>query len=266
MAELIESQMGNLICQREENRVVLDCYGVHYQELNARVRDLAKLGYKTIELKNVNGQRYIGTGIASKDLKIRVFGTAGNDLSAFMDGPMVEVFGNAQDAVSNTMNSGKVIIYGDAGDVIGYGMRGGKLFIKGRAGYRVGIHMKAYGNQVPVVVVGGTVRDFLGEYMAGGILVVLGLEKEPGEKLVGNWVGTGMHGGIIYVREEPERHQLGKEVGITDKIEPKEMETLGAIVQEYCADFSVNFEELITSSFFKLFPVSTRPYKKLYVY
>ena len=54
-------------------------------------------------------------------------------------------------------------------------MRSGKIFIKGDVGYRVGIHMKAYENLYPVIIIGGTAQDFLGEYMAGGLLIVLGL-------------------------------------------------------------------------------------------
>ena len=38
------------------------------------------------------------------------------------------------------------------------------------------------------------------EYMAGGIALVLGLNMEDGEKCVARFVGTGMHGGVIYTR------------------------------------------------------------------
>jgi len=77
--------------------------------------------------------------------------------------------------------------------VLGYGMRGGKVFIKGDVGYRVGIHMKAYENLVPIMVCGGKSRDFFGEYMAGGLLVLLGMNSQFDGPLVGGYVGTGMH-------------------------------------------------------------------------
>ncbi|HID18060.1 TPA: hypothetical protein EYP27_00795, partial [Candidatus Bathyarchaeota archaeon] len=127
-------------------------------------------------LKNVNGQRCIGGGIRAK-VKIIVEGVPGNDLAAFMDGPTIIVKSNAQDCVGNTMNDGKVVVHGNAGDALGYGMRGGRLFIKGDVGYRVGIHMKAYMDKNPVLIAGGFARDFLGEYMAGGFLIVLGLNR-----------------------------------------------------------------------------------------
>jgi glutamate synthase domain-containing protein 3 len=73
------------------------------------------------------------------------------------------------------MDEGKIVIHGHAGDIAGYSMRGGSIFIRDDVGYRVGIHMKEYQDKVPAIVVGGTAQDFLGEYMAGGVLVVLGL-------------------------------------------------------------------------------------------
>ena len=52
-------------------------------------------------------------------------------------------------------DDGLVVVNGIAGDVVGYAMRGGKILIKGDVGYRVGIHMKAYKEKFPVLVIGG---------------------------------------------------------------------------------------------------------------
>jgi len=259
--ELWESRISS-----QGEREVIDAKDIYYRDLNDKIRELAEEGKKEIELRNVNGQRYLGTGLSGKDIRIYIYGTPGNDLGAFMDGPMLEVFGNGQDAVANTMNSGKVIIHGHAGDVLGYGMRGGKLHIRGKVGYRVGIHMKAYEDQAPVIIAGGTAGDFFGEYMAGGILVLLGLDRKPGEKIAGNWCGTGIHSGVIYLRGEVEAHQLGKEVGVVEKIPEKEMDELIALLKDYCRDFSLDLTEILKSPFLKLYPYSTRPYGRLYAY
>ncbi|MBE0416893.1 MAG: hypothetical protein IBX63_03925, partial [Coriobacteriia bacterium] len=154
----------------------IDARGIYYKHLNEAVRQCFAEGVTKVVLHNINGQRYIGTGIRGAGRTIEVHGTAGQDMAMFMDGPTVEVFGNAQDGVGNTMNAGRVVVHGDAGDVLGYGMRGGRIFIKGDVGYRVGIHMKAYEGHVPVMVCGGKSRDFFGEYMAGGLLVLLGMD------------------------------------------------------------------------------------------
>ena len=100
------------------------------------------------------------------------------------------------------------------GDIVGHSMRGGAILVEGNAGYRVGIHMKEYGEQRPVVVIGGTAQHFLGEYMAGGIIIVLGRGLEPGERHPSRYIGTGMHGGVIYLRGAVDERFLGKEVGV----------------------------------------------------
>lgn len=59
--------------------------------------------------------------------------------------------------------------------------------------------MKAYKEKKPVMVIGGRAGSFLGEYQAGGYIVVLGIDI--GEKpIVGNFPCTGMHGGKMFLR------------------------------------------------------------------
>ena len=82
-------------------------------------------------------------------MQIDIYGTPGNDLGAFMNGPKLVIHGNAQDGCGNTMNDGQIIIHGHAGDVTGNSMRGGKIFVRDYVGYRVGIHMKEYQTQNP---------------------------------------------------------------------------------------------------------------------
>ena len=94
-----------------------------------------------IELHNIYGQRYLGTDLHQM-VEIHIYGTPGNDLASFMDGPRIVVNGNAQDGCANTMNGGVVIVHGRAGDATGHSMRGGQVFIRDDVGYRVAIHMK----------------------------------------------------------------------------------------------------------------------------
>ncbi len=242
----------------------IDAKGIYYRELNQMVRDAIAKGEKEILLKNVNGQYYIGDGLRAKDVTIVIEGVPGNDLAAFMDGPTIIVKGNAQDNIGNTMNSGKVVVHGHAGDVLGYGMRGGKLHILGDVGYRVGIHMKGYKKQIPVIICGGTAGDFLGEYMAGGVLVVLDLE-ESGKPIARDYIGTGMHGGKIFLRGEVEKIRCGKEVGIVEP-DDADMKELEKLLKEYCEDLNLNLEEIMKKPFQKLIPITLRPYGNLYAY
>ncbi len=238
--------------------------GVYYRKLNEEIRQAIADGATEIMLTGVNGQRYIGDGLHDK-VKITMDGVPGNDVAAFMNGPTIVIENNAQDGIGNTMNDGKVVIHGHAGDVLGYGMRGGKLHILGDVGYRVGIHMKSYKNKVPAIIAGGVAGDFFGEYMAGGNLVLLGLNGAADEPLIGNYTGTGMHGGVIYIRGEVEEYQLGAEVGIKE-LDNEDHKLLKKLLEEYCADFGLELDKIMDKPFIKLVPISHRPYGRLYAY
>ncbi|TAK33924.1 MAG: hypothetical protein EPO21_11275 [Chloroflexota bacterium] len=242
--------------------LTIDAEGIYYKELNAMLRQAVADGVQRIDILNVTGQRYIGTDL-DRPVEIHVHGTPGNDLGAFMNGPRVHIYGNAQDATGNTMNEGEIVIHGNAGDITGYSMRGGKLFVRGNVGYRVGIHMKEYKEKKPIVVIGGTAQPFLGEYMAGGVLLVLGLTLPEGAPHKANFIGTGMHAGVMYIRGTVEKHQLGKEVSI---LEPDDQDRilLRKLVAEYCAHFQKDPEPILSGHFIKVLPLSKRPYGNLY--
>lgn len=241
----------------------IEATGVHYRDLNTRIRELVDEGYTEITIDGVNGQRYIGDGLVSR-VRIIVNGVPGNDLGAFMDGPTIVVNDNAQDGVGNTMNGGKIVVKGHAGDVIGYGMRGGRIFIGGDVGYRIGIHMKSYKEQVPIIVAGGRGGDFFGEYMAGGVLMLVGLGSEGGP-VVGQYVGTGMHGGTIYVRGQVAEAQLGREVRVFE-IEDDDRRLIEELLAEYRRDLGQDLAGVRVEEFQKLRPFSHRPYGNMYVY
>jgi glutamate synthase domain-containing protein 3 len=244
--------------------VNVDASGVYYRELNARLREIVTNGASKIELRNVHGQRYIGTDL-DKPVEIEIFGTPGNDLGAFMNGPRIIVHGNAQDGCGNTMNEGSIVVHGHAGDTVGLSARGGRIYIREDVGYRAGIHMKEYRDKLPVIVIGGTAQDFLGEYMAGGVLILLGLDLGEGQNHKARFIGTGMHGGVIYLRGNVADYQLGKEVGIAD-LQEKDSEVLRRYVGEFAGYFDLDANEILERKFIKLFPRELRPYGRLYAY
>jgi glutamate synthase domain-containing protein 3 len=242
----------------------IDASGVLYRELNAKLRELSSNGASEIELHNVCGQRYIGTDL-DRPVEIEIFGTPGNDLGAFMRGPRIIVHGNAQDGCGNTMDEGEIVVHGHAGDIACLSARGGKVFVREDVGYRAGIHMKEYQDKKPVLVIGGTAQDFLGEYMAGGILVLLGLNLNGDKRHKANFIGTGMHGGVIYLRGSVESYQLGQEVGAGD-LEEEDRQVLQRLVCEFAAHFGYETGEILNHKFTKLSPRCLRPYGRLYAY
>ncbi|MCW4028574.1 MAG: hypothetical protein NWE92_02860 [Candidatus Bathyarchaeota archaeon] len=241
--------------------VKVDAEGLYYKELNCLLRQLIQAdGIEKLELLNVCGQRYIGTDLATK-LQIDIYGTPGNDLGAFLNGPKITVYGNAQDGCGNTMNEGEIIIHGHAGDVTGNSMRGGRIFVKDYVGYRVGIHMKEYKNKVPTIVIGETAGDFLAEYMAGGIILLLGLNLGDCEQCKARFVATGMHGGVIYERGDMLRPVAGTK---TLPVGKRDMQVIEGLVNQYCSHFGGDPKAILAGKFLKILPLSSRPYAKLF--
>lgn len=249
---------------RKNGKVEIDAGQLHYRELNNMIKGAVADGSEEIVLDNIYGQRYIGSGIR-KGVEITVRGIPGNDLGAFMDGPRITVERNAQDGVGNTMNNGIIVVHGRAGDIVAMGMRGGKIFIKGSVGYRAAIHMKEYRKHLPVLVIGGETQDFLGEYMAGGLVIALGLGAEGKARFTARHIGTGMHGGLIFLRGEVEEYQLGKEAA-HGPATPEDVATIRPFVEEYVGYFGGDAETILASGFTKLWPKSSRPFGGLYAY
>jgi glutamate synthase domain-containing protein 3 len=251
--------------QIEAQKVLeIDASNVPYRELNTRLRNAVVGGTQKMVIRNVDGQRYIGTNLG-KPIEVEIYGSPGNDLGAFMDGPRIVVHGNVQDNCGNAMNSGEIIVHGHAGDILGLSARGGEIFVREDVGCRAGIHMKEFKGKKPVVVIGGTAQDFLAEYMAGGTLILLGLALKADQPHAANFIGTGMHGGVIYVRGTIEDCQLGKEVGRAD-LDEKDLRELRGYVTEFAGHFGYNADEILSQRFTKLFPLHLRQHGALYAY
>lgn len=263
---------GEEVTKKEITIEALDKEGkpLGYKELNETIHNAADSGYKHIIIKDVLGQRFIADCMEHKDLKIDIHGTPGNDLGVFLSGPTIEVFGSCEDQTGNTMNAGTIIVHGNAWDVTGLAARNGKIFVKGNGGYRIGIHMKEYQDQRPVVVYGGQVKEFFGEYMAGGVLVALGMKFDNGKitdvpenEVVLGSVGSGIHGGAIYVRGKIPEYHLGVAANI-QKFSENDTKLLTPILKEFCKYFAVPIDKVWEREFTKIAPASSRPYGSYY--
>lgn len=188
---------------------VVDASELGYKQINGILRECVENGIREVSLLNVRGQRYIGVGVEGR-LYVRIYGTPGNCLANLNESIDFEVFGSVQDDVGDVMHGGSVVVHGDARDVLGQALQGGTVLVKGNAGNRCGIQMREYSEKRPYLIVGGRVDDYLGEYMAGGVIVVLGLGYEGTDvPVTGRFLGTGMVGGRIYVRGFLPRSHIG---------------------------------------------------------
>ncbi len=232
-----------------------------YAEVNEEIK--AKLLSKNrVVVDDVNGQRYIGCAL-DKGKTIEIHGTAGNDLACYLNGGKIVLYGNGQDATGNTMGGGEIIVHGHTGDALGYGMRDGQIYIRDNVCCRGGIHMKEFRGMKPVLVIGQNAGSFLGEYMSGGTIVLLGLNMKRGEKLFGTHCASGMHGGKMFVRGTFPKENLAPNIKISSLTDEDKKE-LDNYVKHYCRYFGVDYKTVMSKPFKKLTPVTSRPYANLY--
>ncbi|MFN8111182.1 MAG: glutamate synthase-related protein, partial [Thermoleophilia bacterium] len=154
------------------------------------------------------------------DLAFTHGAAVGSGLAAFnVGGVRVRVHGGAQDGVGKCALGGEVQVLkapntkgawvgGHVGKSFAYGAQRGRFLIQGDADARAGIRLSGAD-----LVIGGepvaplddrrgtlaaraNCKGFAFEYMTGGRVVVLG---DPGP-----WICSGMTGGVIYVRQNPD--------------------------------------------------------------
>ena len=182
-------------------------------------------------------QYYGDKGLASDTIKVKLNGTAGQSLGAFLiDGVSLYLNGAANDYIGKGMLGGKIIItpqkqgpnFAAAGNTCLYGATGGKMFASGVAGERFGVR-----NSGALAIVEGT-GDNACEYMTGGIVVILGK--------TGINFGAGMTGGIAFVYDET--HEFGENIN-RELIELERIDTdegdearhyLKKLIKEYASE------------------------------
>jgi len=229
-----------------------------YKELNSFIRQSKETKFS---LTGVMGQRFIGCALKNKEIEIT--GIPGNALGACLNGgSTIVVNNNCQDATGDTMNDGTIIVHGNCGDTAGYAMRGGKIFIKESAGYRMGLHMKAYNERQPLMIIGDSAGSFLGEYLAGGTIIVLGL-RQGGKCPVGNFCGTGMYGGRIFLRSNSLPKDISSHIDATIA-NKEELDSIKSEVQDFCDIFDFESKDIFKENFFILTPSKSTSYKKKY--
>lgn len=237
--------------------MLINAAGLDFQELNQIIRESSD---QDVVIENCLGQRYIGSGLSGRT--ITILGTPGNALGAYMNGSRIIVKGNAQDATGDTMNEGTIFIHGSAGDAVGYAMRGGRIYVEGDTGYRAGIHMKAYQEKKPVLVVGGAAGSFLGEYQAGGLIAVLGLDGGTVplwaiSAAPGCTAGRCSSAPTSFLPTCPSRSRPARACR-------EDLEEIIPYLEEFCREFHKSLDEILAGPFTVLTPDTKNPYKQLY--
>ena len=237
--------------------MLINAKGMSFSELN----DAIRASGESCKITGCMGQRFIASGM--NGVKIEIDGVPGNALGAYLGGADITVNGNAQDAIGDTMNAGTIVVHGNAGDAAGYAMRGGAIYVRDSAGYRAGIHMKEYKDKKPVIVIGGRTGSFLGEYQAGGLIIVLGLNID-GKPVVGNFPCTGMHGGKMILGGDTSRVKFPDQVRVS-RVSGSELSDAAEHIRTYCELFGKDAEEMLQKEYTVVVPDSKNPYRQMYV-
>lgn len=235
------------VFRREGSRVLIDARSLHHRELNSMVQRVFREGVGDIEIDRVSGHPYIGTGLRGR-LRIKIRGDVGDDLGALMEGPDIEVEGSAGRGLGNGMRKGRIVVRGDAGEGAGTGMKGGRMFIEGDVGPRAALHMQELWYGIPVMVVGGMAGDLLGEYMAGGVVVVLGLNPAEGKAGTPVGIGYGMSGGAIYFRGPLRADQVAEGARL-EMVEGEGLSEIASWIREFAELFEVDPMGILAGKF-----------------
>ena len=161
----------------------IDAHGLGYRELNEDLRRAEG----AIEIDGCMGQALHSVRNVRKKIKINGIPWQ-RAFWRIPDGSEIEVMGNVQDAVGDMMIFGTIAIHG-ARAMPWTAMRGGEIYVQVQRRIPRRIYMKAYADRFPVIVIGGKCGSFLGEYQAGGLIIVLGNGVDDDE-FIGHFCGT----------------------------------------------------------------------------
>jgi glutamate synthase (NADPH) large chain len=179
-------------------------------------------------------RRWGGAGLPDNTIDIRLSGSAGQSLGAFLPkGITLRLHGDANDYVGKGLSGGRIIAAPDpaapfpaeqhviAGNVAGYGATGGEMLLRGVVGERFCVR-----NSGATAVAEGT-GDHGCEYMTGGRVVVLG----P----VGRNFAAGMSGGIAYLLD-PDPRRVNTEMADLEPLTAEDGDFLLGLIGRHHAE------------------------------
>ena len=163
-----------------------------------------KNGRRNIEVEGY-GQHGIGGRLwdaGADETHIRITGQSGQRAGSFGHfGTKIEIMGPASDDVGWLNAGAEIIVHGNASNGVMNGAAQGKVYIGGSIGAR-GMTMTKRNPRFepPELWVLGSSGDYFGEFMAGGIAVICGHNKDPKESVLGYRPLVGMVGGRVFAR------------------------------------------------------------------
>jgi NADPH-dependent glutamate synthase beta subunit-like oxidoreductase/glutamate synthase domain-containing protein 3/NAD-dependent dihydropyrimidine dehydrogenase PreA subunit len=190
-----------------QTRVISGYFGgkrVESRLLEEQIQDAVARGQRSIEIQ-AYGQHGIGGRLWSAGadaIRIKVSGHPGQRVGSMgFPNTFIEVLGPASDDVGWLNAGAEIVIHGNAGNGCANAMAQGTISIAGNIGAR-GMTMTKHNPRFapPELWILGSVGDYFGEFMAGGIAVICGHEAQNPENVLGYRPFVGMVGGKVFFR------------------------------------------------------------------
>jgi len=172
--------------------------------LEERIQEAVAAGYRHLTVQAF-GQHGIGGRLwraGNVPIHVKVEGHSGQRLGSLgFPNTVIEVEGPVSDDVGWLNAGARIVVHGHAGNGACNAMAQGKVFVGGNIGSR-GMTMTKQNPRFspPELWVLGSVGDYFGEFMAGGIAVICGVNPQDTGNILGHRPLVGMVGGKVFFR------------------------------------------------------------------
>jgi len=193
----MESEFYTIAGQENGNRL-------ESRTLEEKIQQAVEAGHRSIKVKAC-GQHGIGGRLwkaGDEPVHVRIEGNAGQRTGSLgYPNTFIDILGPVSDDVGWLNAGAEIVVHGNAGNGLANAMAQGKVYVAGNAGSR-GMTMTKSNPRFapPEVWVLGSVGDYFGEFMAGGIAVVCGVDGQNPENVLGYRPLVGMVGGKVFFR------------------------------------------------------------------
>lgn len=195
----MKDQQGYYLISGRENGIRLES-----RVLEERLQQAVAEGHRRIEVEAA-GQHGIGGrlwDVGDEPLHIRVTGHSGQRLGSMgFPGTRIENLGPASDDAGWLNAGADIVIHGHAANGAANAMAQGRIYVGGSIGAR-GMTMTKRNPRFapPELWVLGSAGDYFGEFMAGGIAVICGIDAQTPDNILGYRPLVGMVGGRVFFR------------------------------------------------------------------
>lgn len=172
--------------------------------LEEKIQQALEAGHRSLKIE-AYGQHGIGGRLwkaGDEPVHVRIEGNAGQRTGSLgYPNTFIDIIGPVSDDVGWLNAGAEIVVHGNTGNGLANAMAQGKVYVGGNTGSR-GMTMTKSNPRFapPEVWVLGSVGDYFGEFMAGGVAVVCGFDGQNPENVLGYRPLVGMVGGKVFFR------------------------------------------------------------------